>query len=48
MVEQFVGTWILLSSENFDEYMKAIGMDMFNYFNSIITRGGGFNDALKV
>ncbi|KAI4810724.1 hypothetical protein KUCAC02_013657 [Chaenocephalus aceratus] len=26
MVEQFVGTWALLSSENFDEYMKAIGV----------------------
>ncbi|XP_059194680.1 fatty acid binding protein 4b [Centropristis striata] len=26
MVEQFVGTWTLTSSENFDEYMKAIGV----------------------
>ncbi|XP_041649329.1 fatty acid binding protein 4b [Cheilinus undulatus] len=26
MVEQFVGTWTLASSENFDEYMKAIGV----------------------
>ncbi|XP_029958444.1 fatty acid binding protein 4b [Salarias fasciatus] len=26
MVEQFVGTWTLLSSDNFDEYMKAIGV----------------------
>ncbi|XP_010796148.1 fatty acid-binding protein, adipocyte-like [Notothenia coriiceps] len=26
MVELFVGTWTLLSSENFDEYMKAIGV----------------------
>ncbi|XP_042345676.1 fatty acid binding protein 4b [Plectropomus leopardus] len=26
MVEQFVGTWTLISSENFDEYMKAIGV----------------------
>lgn len=25
MVEQFVGTWKLTSSENFDDYMKAIG-----------------------
>lgn len=25
MVDQFVGTWTLVSSENFDEYMKAIG-----------------------
>lgn len=25
MVDQFVGTWTLASSENFDEYMKAIG-----------------------
>ncbi|XP_076593143.1 fatty acid binding protein 4b [Chaetodon auriga] len=26
MVEQFVGTWTLTASENFDEYMKAIGV----------------------
>ncbi|KAM4581382.1 fatty acid binding protein 4b [Odontesthes bonariensis] len=26
MVEQFVGTWTLVSSDNFDEYMKAVGM----------------------
>ncbi|KAM9723118.1 fatty acid binding protein 4b [Menidia menidia] len=26
MVEQFVGTWTLISSDNFDEYMKAVGM----------------------
>ncbi|XP_051263066.1 fatty acid binding protein 4b [Dicentrarchus labrax] len=26
MVEQFVGNWTLTSSENFDEYMKAIGV----------------------
>ncbi|XP_012681935.2 fatty acid-binding protein, adipocyte-like [Clupea harengus] len=26
MVEQFVGTWKLTSSDNFDEYMKAIGV----------------------
>lgn len=25
MVEQFVGTWTLDSSDSFDEYMKAIG-----------------------
>lgn len=25
MVEQFVGTWTLVSSENFDDYMKTIG-----------------------
>ncbi|XP_076123155.1 fatty acid-binding protein, adipocyte-like [Alosa pseudoharengus] len=25
-MEQFVGTWALKSSENFDEYMKAVGM----------------------
>lgn len=25
MVEQFVGKWTLTSSENFDDYMKAIG-----------------------
>lgn len=25
MVEQFVGTWTLTASENFDEYMKALG-----------------------
>ncbi|XP_070690900.1 fatty acid binding protein 4b [Pempheris klunzingeri] len=26
MVEQFVGNWTLIASENFDEYMKAIGV----------------------
>ncbi|KAM9353131.1 fatty acid binding protein 4b [Symphorus nematophorus] len=26
MVEQFVGTWTLAASENFDDYMKAIGV----------------------
>ncbi|KAG7242077.1 hypothetical protein INR49_024123, partial [Caranx melampygus] len=26
MVEQFVGTWTLTASENFDDYMKAIGV----------------------
>lgn len=25
MVDQFVGTWTLTSSENFDDYMKEIG-----------------------
>eukprot|EP00064_Thunnus_orientalis_P013496 superscaffoldBa00002205_g13535 len=25
MVERFVGTWKMISSENFDDYMKAIG-----------------------
>lgn len=25
MVDQFVGTWKMVSSENFDDYMKAIG-----------------------
>ncbi|XP_008329914.1 fatty acid binding protein 4a [Cynoglossus semilaevis] len=26
MVESFVGTWKMVSSENFDDYMKAIGV----------------------
>ncbi|XP_062322819.1 fatty acid binding protein 4b [Osmerus eperlanus] len=26
MVDQFVGTWKMASSENFDEYMKAVGV----------------------
>ncbi|XP_062255695.1 fatty acid binding protein 4b [Platichthys flesus] len=26
MVDQFVGTWTLSTSENFDDYMKAIGV----------------------
>ncbi|CAL8365424.1 fatty acid-binding protein, heart [Gadus morhua] len=26
MVDQFVGTWKMVTSENFDEYMKAIGV----------------------
>lgn len=25
MVEQFVGKWKMTSSDNFDEYMKAVG-----------------------
>lgn len=25
MVEKFIGTWKMVSSENFDDYMKAIG-----------------------
>ena len=25
MVDKFVGTWRMVSSENFDDYMKAIG-----------------------
>lgn len=25
MVEKFVGTWKMVTSENFDDYMKAIG-----------------------
>ncbi|KAM3615159.1 uncharacterized protein V6R79_024177 [Siganus canaliculatus] len=28
MVEQFVGTWTLTASENFDDYMKAIGVGL--------------------
>ncbi|XP_032391703.1 fatty acid binding protein 4a [Etheostoma spectabile] len=26
MVEKFIGTWKMISSENFDDYMKAIGV----------------------
>ncbi|MCJ8746192.1 hypothetical protein PDJAM_G00138980 [Pangasius djambal] len=26
MVDKFVGTWKMVSSENFDEYMKALGV----------------------
>ncbi|KAJ8403016.1 hypothetical protein AAFF_G00359320 [Aldrovandia affinis] len=26
MVEKFVGTWRMVSSENFDDYMKALGV----------------------
>ncbi|KAI1901658.1 hypothetical protein AGOR_G00036660 [Albula goreensis] len=26
MVDKFIGTWRMVSSENFDEYMKAIGV----------------------
>ncbi|XP_023675857.1 fatty acid-binding protein, heart-like [Paramormyrops kingsleyae] len=26
MVENFVGTWRMVSSENFDDYMKALGV----------------------
>nr|XP_020468520.1 myelin P2 protein-like [Monopterus albus] len=28
MVEQFVGTWTLTTSENMDEYMKALGVGL--------------------
>ncbi|CAL8247147.1 unnamed protein product [Lota lota] len=28
MVDQFVGTWKMTLSENFDEYMKAIGVGL--------------------
>ena len=35
MVEQFVGTWKMVTSDNFDEYMKAIGKMKF-YFNFIV------------
>ncbi|XP_063341793.1 fatty acid binding protein 4b [Pelmatolapia mariae] len=27
MVEQFVGTWTLVNSDKFDEYMKAVGVN---------------------
>ncbi|KAM4864641.1 fatty acid-binding protein 9 [Thomomys bottae] len=27
MIEPFVGTWSLVSSENFDEYMKELGVN---------------------
>ncbi|TTF41806.1 Fatty acid-binding protein, adipocyte [Bagarius yarrelli] len=27
-MEQFIGTWKLTSSENFDEYMKAVGINI--------------------
>ncbi|KAM8868967.1 fatty acid binding protein 4b [Spinachia spinachia] len=30
MVDQFVGTWTLTASENFDDYMKAIGVGLAN------------------
>lgn len=29
MVEKFVGTWKMVTSDNFDEYMKALGMRFF-------------------
>lgn len=28
-MEQFMGTWKLTASENFDEYMKAVGKTFF-------------------
>lgn len=30
MVEQFVGKWKMTSSDNFDEYMKAVGKIRLN------------------
>lgn len=36
MVESFVGTWKMVSSENFDDYMKAIGRnDLWRPLQSI-------------
>jgi len=29
MVEKFVGTWKMISSDNFDDYMKAIGRRIY-------------------
>lgn len=29
MAEKYVGTWALETSENFDEYMKAVGELIF-------------------
>lgn len=31
MVDKFVGTWKMTTSDNFDEYMKAIGIISFYY-----------------
>lgn len=38
MCEQFVGTWKLLSSENFEEYMKELGEKC--YFNFLYLEQG--------
>lgn len=36
MVEKFVGTWKMISSENFDDYMKAIGRTSVESFQLLI------------
>lgn len=35
MVDAFCGTWKLVDSENFDEYMKALGK-FYDYDKNII------------
>lgn len=38
MCDQFVGTWKLLSSENFEDYMKELGENC--YFNFLFLEQG--------
>lgn len=38
MCDQFVGTWKLLSSENFEDYMKELGENC--YFNFLYLQQG--------
>lgn len=35
MVEQFVGKWKMTSSDNFDEYMKAVGKTNSIIYNNV-------------
>lgn len=45
MCDHFVGTWKLLSSENFEDYMKELGESC--YFNfSFLERGRNANFEL--
>lgn len=37
MVDKFVGTWKMISSENFDDYMKALGMIYVSNLKLLIT-----------
>lgn len=39
MCDQFVGTWKLLTSENFEDYMKELGENC--YFNFLYLEQGG-------
>lgn len=36
MVDAFCGTWKLVNSENFDEYMKALGKFYYYKINNIV------------
>lgn len=45
MCDQFVGTWKLLSSENFEDYMKELGE---NCYLELLYLGQGRNAAFEL